>query len=80
MLWHTFEEDRPLLEKQFKEPCWNRESGLEPAALYERCLEIAEAEDGQPRIRTKAHLFRFILEHAQIEVCLLYTSPSPRDS
>lgn len=72
MLWHTFEEDRPLLEKQFKEPCWNRESGLEPAALYERCLEIAEAEDGQPRIRTKAHLFRFILEHAQIEV-------NPRD-
>lgn len=68
MRWNMFETNRPRLEKQFQEHHWNRESGLEPEVLYEKCLEIAQSEADQSRMRTKAHLFAFIIENAQIEV------------
>lgn len=67
-LWGTFAEDRPRLEKQFEEHHWNENSGLPPEKLYEGCLKIAQAEADRPRMLTKAHIFRYIIENGRIEV------------
>lgn len=66
-LWNTFDQNRPMLEREFKEDHWSAATGTDAAALKKEFLEIAERED-QNRVRCKADLISFLLENARIEV------------
>lgn len=68
MQWNTFVEHRDLLCKQYEQNNWNPNSGMSLADLGANCLKLLEEMDDLPRITVKAALFRYILEHAQLEL------------
>ncbi|MBP7401955.1 MAG: hypothetical protein KBA30_05005 [Clostridia bacterium] len=67
-LWGRFDRDRRHLERQYAEPSYDPDTGLDPEALEcaaERCL-ADNASRG--RVVQKAALYALILDHARIGV------------
>lgn len=68
MIWGNFEKDRADLSKQYSEPHWDTESGLNAADLRTACLQVEEETKGESRLVTKSFLLDTVLRKAQLGV------------
>ena len=68
MIWGNFEKDRADLSKQYSEPHWDEQSGMNAEDLRAACLQIERANKGQSRMVAKSLMFDTVLREAQIQV------------
>ena len=64
----SFEELRDKLERQYDEPNFNTGSGLSPEEIRPMIDAYLSEHKNQPHILTKARVFSYILENAQLSV------------
>ncbi len=72
MLSEKFIQDRPYLERKFKEQVCDPASGLDNEILKKNIMELAEKLEGQPHEIIKAKAFEYVCENVMIDV-------NPRD-
>lgn len=66
MVWNRFDENRPILEVQYDNPCWLVETGTPPEEMGKQCLAFIAQNASMPRALLKAKLFSYILKNAQL--------------
>lgn len=66
-LWNTYDNVRDRLDEQCSKP-FPADTGMPPAELEARAMEYLEAHKEEPRIRTRAAVYSFLLRNARIRV------------
>ena len=61
-----FAKARPEIERGITQPEWDCASGMPVSALLEECRRIETEMSGEPRMRVKARMFAFLLDHGQL--------------
>lgn len=57
-----------ILDNQYKEICWDAESGIVPEALEQEVFELEKRYKSQSKAFVKAKTFELLLEKGQISV------------
>ena len=68
MIFGNFEKDKQTIKSMYEIREWDNDSGLSPEALFEGCNKIEDENKDTPRIITRALLYKFVLENAQLDV------------
>lgn len=68
MLWNAFYENRENLNRQYSDPRWIEDSGLDPEELKTGASLLIRRMQGQPKPLIKAKVFDYILTNGQIDV------------
>ncbi len=68
MLSKTFHEDRPWLERKFKQQVCDRNTGLDNETIKKNVMALADNLTGRPHEVIKAEAFAYVCENVQINV------------
>jgi len=68
MLYGTFVQDRPYLERKFRQQVCDATSGEDNETLKQHLATLVEKWEGEPHEVIKAKAFAYICEHVQIDV------------
>ena len=67
-LWGTFDRDREHLYNQYQDVPYVPGSGLAPDELEETVERYVTEHAGQSHVLIKAHVFEYLVTHAQVYV------------